>query len=108
MESTSHYHLLLFQFFSDAGYEVIVVNPLQSNALKNISVRKIKTDKVDAYRLECTRKLFLTLGLSDDEAQARSILVFAYVFGHSLMSYDRNNPKVSEFKRWIAERITGR
>ncbi len=51
MESTSHYHLLLFQFFSDAGYEVIVVNPLQSNALKNISVRKIKTDKVDAYRL---------------------------------------------------------
>ncbi|MDQ5941502.1 MAG: hypothetical protein QG572_315, partial [Pseudomonadota bacterium] len=26
----------------------------------------------------------------------------------SLMSYDRNNPKVSEFKRWIAERITGR
>ncbi|MDQ5902575.1 MAG: hypothetical protein QG584_2748 [Pseudomonadota bacterium] len=65
-------------------------------------------EEVDAYRLECTRKLFLTLGLSDDEAQARSILVFAYVFGHSLMSYDRNNPKVSEFKRWIAERITGR
>ena len=51
MESTSHYHLILFQFFSDAGYEVIVVNPLQSNALKNINVRKIKTDKVDAYRL---------------------------------------------------------
>ena len=50
MESTSHYHLILFQFFSDAGYEVIVVNPLQSNALKNINVRKIKTDKVDAYR----------------------------------------------------------
>ena len=51
MESTSHYHLILFQFFSDAGYEVIVVNPLQSNALKNINVRKVKTDKVDAYRL---------------------------------------------------------
>ena len=51
MESTSHYHLILFQFFSDAGYEVIVFNPLQSNALKNINVRKIKTDKVDAYRL---------------------------------------------------------
>ena len=51
MESTSHYHLILFPFFSDAGYEVIVVNPLQSNALENINVRKIKTDKVDAYRL---------------------------------------------------------
>lgn len=65
-------------------------------------------EEVDAYRLECTRKLFLRLGLSDDEAHARSLLVFAYVFGHSLMAYDRNNPKVPEFKRWIAERITGR
>ena len=53
MESTSHYHLILFQFFSDAGYEVIVVNPLQSNALKNINVRKIKTDKVD--RMGCSQ-----------------------------------------------------
>ena len=30
MESTSHYHLILFQFFTDAGFEVIVVNPIQS------------------------------------------------------------------------------
>lgn len=65
-------------------------------------------EEVDTYRLECTCKLFVSLGLSDDEARARSLLVFAYVFGHSLMAYDRNNPKVPEFKRWIAERITGR
>lgn len=51
MESTSHYHLLLFQSFQENGYEVIVINPLQSNALKNIQVRKLKTDKVDAYKL---------------------------------------------------------
>ena len=30
MESTSHYHLILFQFFTDAGFEVIAVNPIQS------------------------------------------------------------------------------
>ena len=30
MESTSHYHLILFQFFTDAGVEVAVVNPIQS------------------------------------------------------------------------------
>jgi len=65
-------------------------------------------EEVDSYRLECTRKLFVTLGIPDDEAHARSILVFAYVFGHSLMAYDRSQPKVAEFKRWIAERITGR
>lgn len=28
-ESTSHYHLILFRFFQNAGYEVIVVNPIQ-------------------------------------------------------------------------------
>ena len=65
-------------------------------------------EDVDAHRLECTRKLFVQLGFPDDEARARSLLVFAYVFGHSLMAYDRSNPQIAEFKRWIAERITGR
>ena len=32
MESTSHYHLILFQFFTDAGFEVVVVNPIQSGS----------------------------------------------------------------------------
>ena len=30
MESASHYHLILFRSFKNAGYEVIVVNPIQS------------------------------------------------------------------------------
>ena len=51
MESTSHYHLILYQFFSEAGFEVIVVNPLQSSPMKNFEIRKRKTDKVDAYKL---------------------------------------------------------
>lgn len=57
MESTSHYHLILFQFFRDAGYEVIVVNPIQSGALKNINVRKVKNDKVDAYKIAMLYRL---------------------------------------------------
>lgn len=51
MESTSHYHLLLHQFFRESGFEVIVVNPLQSSSMKNSEIRKRKTDKVDAYKL---------------------------------------------------------
>ena len=50
-EATSHYHLILFQFFSDCGYNVLVVNPLQSNSMKDFSIRKRKTDKVDALKL---------------------------------------------------------
>jgi AcrR family transcriptional regulator len=62
-------------------------------------------EEVDTYRLECTRKLFVASGLSDDEAKSRSLLLYAYVFGQSLMAYDRYDPKVIDFKRWIAERI---
>lgn len=51
MESTGHYHRLPYYFFCNLGYECIVVNPLQTNAIKNISIRKIKSDKVDAYRI---------------------------------------------------------
>lgn len=57
MESTSHYHLILFQFFQEAGFEVIVVNPIQSGALKNINVRKVKNDKVDAYKIAILYRL---------------------------------------------------
>lgn len=62
-------------------------------------------EEVDTCRLECTRKLFVALGLSDDEAKSRSLLLYAYVFGQSLMAYDRYDPKVTDFRRWIAERI---
>ena len=33
IESTSHYHLILFQFFTDAGFVVVVVNPIHIGAL---------------------------------------------------------------------------
>ena len=62
-------------------------------------------EEVDTYRLECTRKLFVASGLSDAEAKSRSLLLYAYVFGQSLMAYDRYDPKVIDFKRWIADRI---
>ncbi|MQY50958.1 TetR/AcrR family transcriptional regulator [Rhodocyclus tenuis] len=62
-------------------------------------------EEVDAWRLECTRKLFVNCGYSDDEARSRSLLLYAYVFGQSLMAYDRQDPKNSDFKLWIADRI---
>lgn len=51
MESTSHYHRLLCQFLSEHHYQVVTINPLQSSAFKNINIRKIKNDQIDAYRL---------------------------------------------------------
>jgi AcrR family transcriptional regulator len=65
-------------------------------------------EEVDTYRLESTRKLFVASGLSDIEAQSRSLLLYAYVFGQSLMAYDRYDPKIIDFKRWIAEHVVAK
>ncbi|MBI4742082.1 MAG: TetR/AcrR family transcriptional regulator [Betaproteobacteria bacterium] len=64
-------------------------------------------EEVDTWRLECTRKLFVANGLSDSEAKSRSLLLYAYVFGQSLMAYDRYDPKIIDFKGWIAEYVVG-
>jgi len=62
-------------------------------------------EEVDAARLECAKRLFLGCGLPPREATARSLLLYAYVFGQSLMRYERLAPDVAQLKSWIAEHI---
>jgi transposase len=51
LESTGHYHKILFHYLSDSGFEVSIINPIQSDSIKNIGIRKVKNDKVDAHRI---------------------------------------------------------
>jgi len=51
MEATGHYHKILFQSLIDVGYQVCVVNPIQTDSIKNIGVRKVKSDKADARKI---------------------------------------------------------
>ncbi len=60
---------------------------------------------VDATRLDCARRLFLACGVPPEEAAARSVLLYAYVFGVSLMSCGKFDAELSRLKGWIAERI---
>lgn len=62
-------------------------------------------DEVDAVRLECARRLYLARGLPLEEAIARSILLYAYVFGWCEMRCERFDMDVARTKRWISERI---
>ncbi|RIX43543.1 MAG: TetR/AcrR family transcriptional regulator [Rhodocyclales bacterium GT-UBC] len=62
-------------------------------------------ESVDVYRLECTRKLFVSAGLSDTEAKSRSLLLYACVFGLSLMHYAPFDANPGELKQRIADRI---
>lgn len=62
-------------------------------------------EEVDRMRLECGRKLFLARGLSAEEAASRSLLLYAYAFGQSLMHYDRYDRNINAVKALIAGRI---
>ncbi len=62
-------------------------------------------EAVDLYRLECTRKLFVASGMSEAEAKSRSLLLYACVFGLSLMHYTQFDDNLGDLKQRIAERI---
>lgn len=49
MESTSHYWLALFSQLENKGYNVKVFNPIQSNALRGMYIRQVKTDERDSF-----------------------------------------------------------
>ena len=48
MEATGHYWLNLYTWLSDRNFKIHVINPLQSDALRNLYIRKTKTDSVDS------------------------------------------------------------
>ena len=49
LEATGHYHLNLLGYLLDKGLPTYVINPLHTNLFrKGLSLRKTKTDKVDA------------------------------------------------------------
>ena len=62
-------------------------------------------EAVDAERLACACRLFLACGLGEQEAEARSLLLYAYVFGVSLMRHSAFTSDIASLKSWIADRI---
>ena len=63
-------------------------------------------EEVDTERLTCACRLFLACGLTTDEAHARSVMLYAYVFGVSLMHCSGFTANLAALKTWIAERIS--
>lgn len=47
LESTGHYAENLIYFLYEQGYQIGVINPIQTDALRDSNIRKTKTDKVD-------------------------------------------------------------
>jgi transposase len=51
LEATGHYQTPVVQYLDKRGYLLIIINPLISYKAKSSSLRKVKTDAVDAYLL---------------------------------------------------------
>ncbi|HQD81408.1 MAG TPA: IS110 family transposase [Bacillota bacterium] len=51
MEATGHYWMALYGYLTHKGYSVHVVNPIQSDAARDLYIRKSKTDRKDAFIL---------------------------------------------------------
>lgn len=48
MEATGHYWLTLYTHLRNDGFAVHVINPIQSDALRGIHIRKTKNDSIDS------------------------------------------------------------
>ncbi|MGI6579628.1 MAG: IS110 family transposase [Saccharofermentanales bacterium] len=49
MEATGHYWLALYSFLLDQGFVIHVINPIQSDSLRNFHIRQQKMDSVDCF-----------------------------------------------------------
>jgi transposase len=49
MESTGHYWIPLYEYLMNRGYSMVVFNPLQIKAYRQVGIRKAKTDRIDSY-----------------------------------------------------------
>ena len=61
--------------------------------------------EVDDVRLRCARELFIASGMTLEEASCRCVLVYAYVFGASLLICDRFDADLERVRRDIAALI---
>ncbi len=48
MEATGHYWLVLYSWLLEQEFEIKVINPLVTDALRKMRVRKVKNDRIDA------------------------------------------------------------
>jgi len=57
MEATGHYWLSLYCYLFDAGFQVNVINPIQSDAIRNLFLRKTKNDAKDSFLIAETIRI---------------------------------------------------
>jgi len=57
MEATGHYWMSIYCYLFDTGFQVNVINPLQSDAIRNLFLRKTKNDAKDSFLIAETIRI---------------------------------------------------
>lgn len=68
MEATGHYWLSVHAYLLDAGFEVKVINPIQSEAFRKMYIRQTKNDSKDSFIIAQIMRFgqFSTTSLSEE------------------------------------------
>ena len=72
MEATGHYWLSLYSCLLEVGYELKVINPIQSDAFRKMSIRKTKNDSKDSLNIAQIMRFgeYSSTRLSEESVQA--------------------------------------
>lgn len=70
LESTGHYSNRIVHFFLENDLKVYLINPLLSHSIKNSTVRKVKTDKLDAEEIA---RIFFYMDLIEFQRMDRNL-----------------------------------
>lgn len=110
MEATGHYWLTLYTHLRNDGYTVHVINPIQSDALRGMYIRKTKTDSIDSVIIadvicfgkycetsvepgdlqamrELCRQRFYIIDMASEISSARSLLCLTKSFLNTRSSF---------------------
>lgn len=89
MEATGHYWLNLYSALITRDFTTHVINPIQTDAMRRVNIRKAKTDSVDCVYIAKLLKLgdFTDVSVSsDDIAELRQLCRYRYGLVDSISS----------------------
>ncbi len=92
MEATGHYWLPLYSFLHGKGFRLHVINPIQSDSLRNFHIRVAKTDSIDCFLIAHTIRFgnFSETRLADEDVLSlRNLARFRESLKDSCANYKR-------------------
>lgn len=99
-EEAQIYHVINVYSAGRNDKGILIELAMREWARRDPTVRKI-VEEVDTARLNCARDLFVACGMQQEEASTRSVLLYAYVFGFSMMNCGNFDGNVDEMKAQI-------